>query len=246
MTSPAPRRAARTASPDPASAQPIESYLSQVTAALPGPAQARAHIVAELRSGLLDAADAHRRAGLAPPAAAQAAVAEFGHPAQIAAAFRPGIAAGQARRVAATLLVTGPLIGLAWAAAARASHVGVRDAPPWQWAGTPPAGPIAFPLIAAVILITIWTALITLAATGRLTRWLPYRPRLAPTAAAIAGFGAATADMILLALLASLLTTAPAKLAAAPAALAAAASTTRLILARRAGQRCLASRASLP
>jgi hypothetical protein len=132
-------RTAGTASPGPASAQPIESYLAQVTAALPGPA--RADIVAELRDGLLDATDAHVSAGLAPPAAAQAAVAEFGHPAQVAAAFRPGLAASQARHVAATLLAT----GLAWAAAARASHIGVHDAPPWQWAGTPLAAPIAFP-----------------------------------------------------------------------------------------------------
>jgi hypothetical protein len=246
MTSPAPRRTAETASPGPAAAQLIESYLAEVAAALPGPTRARAGIVAELRGGLLDATDAHRRAGLASPAAAQAAVAEFGHPAQIATAFRPGIAASQARHVAATLLGTGPLIGLLWAAAARASHLGVRDAPPWQWASPPPAASIAFPLIAAVFLITIWTAVITLAATGRLTRWLPHRPRLAPTAAAIAGFGAAAVDVILLATLGSQLATAPTRLAAAPIALAAAASTTRLILARRAGRRCLASRASLP
>jgi hypothetical protein len=229
----------------PASAQPIESYLAQVAAALPGPARTRAGIVAELRGGLLDAADAHRRAGLAPPADAQAAIDEFGHPAQVAAAFRPGIAAGQARRVAITLLATGPLIGLLWVAAARASHIGAGDAPPWQWAHMPPATPIAIPVIAAVFFITIWTTLITLAATGRLTRWLPDRPRLAPTTAAIAGFGAATLDLALLALLASQLATAPAKLAAAPIALAAAASTARLILARHAGQRCLASRVLL-
>ena len=92
---------------------------------------------------------------------------------------------------------------------------------------------------------TIWTALITLAATGPLTRWLPHRSRLAPTTAAIAAFGAATLDLALLALLASQLATAPAKLAAAPIALAGAASTTRLILARRAGQRCLAGRVPL-
>jgi HAAS len=238
MTSPSPS--------GPVPAQLIESYLSQVTAALPGPSRARADIVAELRGGLIDAAEAHRRAGLAPLAAAQAAVGEFGYPAQVAAAFGPGIAASQARHVAATLLVTGPLIGLLWAAAARASHIGVRDALPWQWAGAPPAAPIAFPLMVAVFLITVWTALITLAVTGRFTRWLPHRPRLAPTAAAIAGFGAATVDVILLILLASLLATAPAKLAAAPIALAAAASTTRLILARRAGRRCLASRTLLP
>jgi hypothetical protein len=229
----------------PASAQPIESYLTEVAVGLPGPARTRADIVAELRSGLLDAADAYRRAGLAPPADAYAAVAEFGRPAQVAAAFRPGVAAAQARRVAITLLATGPLVGLLWAVAARASHVVARLAPPWHWAGMPPAGPIAFPLLAAVFLITVWTTLITLAATGRLTRWLPHRPRLAPATAAVAGFGAGTADVILLALLASQLATAPAKLAAVPIALAAAASTTRLILARHAGRRCLASRSAL-
>jgi hypothetical protein len=245
MTSPPPHCTAGTAGPGPAHTQPIESYLAQVAAELPGPTRTRADIIAELRSGLLDATDAHRRAGLTRPAAAQAAVDEFGHPTQVAAAFRPGIAASQARHVAITLLVTGPLMGLLWAVAARASHIGARAAPPWQWAHVPPAAPIAFPLIAAVFFITIWTALTTLAATGRLTRWLPDHPRLAPTTAAIAGFGAATADVILLATLASQLATAPAKLAAAPIALAAAASTTRLILARRAGRRCLASRASL-
>jgi hypothetical protein len=74
----------------------------------------------------------------------------------------------------------------------------------------------------------------------------PRLPPPGPTTAAIAGFGAASVDVILLILLASRLATAPAKLAAAPITLAAAASTTRLILARRTGQRCLASRASLP
>jgi hypothetical protein len=38
----------------------VERYLAEVTARLPGPARARAGIVAELRSGLLDAVDAHR------------------------------------------------------------------------------------------------------------------------------------------------------------------------------------------
>jgi hypothetical protein len=137
MTSPAPT--------GPAFAQPIESYLTEVAAGLPGPARTRADIVTELRGGLLDAADAYRRAGLAPPADEQAAVAEFGHPAQVAAAFRPEIAARQARHVAITLLATGPLIGLSWAAAARASHIGVRIAPPWHWQACHPPRPSPSP-----------------------------------------------------------------------------------------------------
>jgi hypothetical protein len=55
MTSPTPA--------DLAPEQSIESYLAQVTAALPGPARARAGIVAELHGGLLDATAPAARPG---------------------------------------------------------------------------------------------------------------------------------------------------------------------------------------
>lgn len=42
--------------------------------------------MAELRSGVLDAADAHRSAGLPQSQGALAAIREFGDPAQVAAA----------------------------------------------------------------------------------------------------------------------------------------------------------------
>jgi hypothetical protein len=54
-----------------------------------------AGIVAELRSGLLNAADAHRSAGLPPTQAALAEIREFGDPAQVAGGFRAEIAAGK-------------------------------------------------------------------------------------------------------------------------------------------------------
>jgi hypothetical protein len=44
----------------------IERYLAQVTARLPGSPRARSDIVAELRSGLLDATEAHCSAGRPP------------------------------------------------------------------------------------------------------------------------------------------------------------------------------------
>jgi hypothetical protein len=157
--------------------QLIDAYLGEVAAALPGPARVRNDIVAELRSGLFDAADAHGCAGLPPALAAEAAIREFGDPGQIAAGFRPELAARQARHLAFTLIATGPLIGLLWAAAARASHIGIRSAPPWHWAGVPPASPVVFPLAGAAFVITVWTALFTVAATGRLTRWLPVQHR---------------------------------------------------------------------
>ena len=223
--------------------QLLDGYLAEVAARLPGPARARADIIAELRARLLDATDAYRDAGLPATSAAVLAIREFGDPALVAAAFRPGLALSQARRVALTLLATGPLIGLLWAATAVASHIGIRHAPPWQWAGAPPGSLEAFPLAAAIV-IAVWTALFTIAATGRATRWLPDRPRLAPGTAAIAGLGAATADLALFVLLASQLAAAPSTLSPVPAA-AALASLTRLTLAGRAARRCLTARTVL-
>jgi hypothetical protein len=113
----------------------VEGYLAEVTARLPGPAWAHAGIVAELRSELLDGADAHRSAGLPPAQAALAEIREFGDPAQVAGGFRAEIAVGQARRVAVILLVTGPLVGFLWIATAMASHLAL----PWQRTGLSPA-----------------------------------------------------------------------------------------------------------
>jgi hypothetical protein len=223
----------------------VESYLAAVAAGLAGPARARQDILAELRAGLLDDIDMRCRAGLAAGQAATAAIAGFGDPRVVAAAFGPELAARGARRVGLTLLVTGPLVGTLWTVAALASHLGIRHLLPWQPAGAPRAWLVILPLAAAAITVTAWAAVLTVAATGRATRWLPPRPRLAPTTAAVAGLSAATADVIVFALLASVLVTAPRGLAPVPVAVAAAASLARLTLARRAARRCLAARAAL-
>jgi hypothetical protein len=231
--------------PDLGAGPAVEGYLAEVTAQLPGSARAQAGILAELRSGLLDAADAHRSAGLPQAQATLAAIREFGRPAQVAAGFRTEIAACQARRIAVALLITGPLVGLLWIATAVTSHLGIRFAPPWQWTGLSPGLRVGLQLVAVTAGATAWAAVLGIAATGRLTRWLPAKPRRAPTAAAVAGFSAVGADGLGLALLAAQLATAPGRLSPALAAAAAAASLTRLMLARRAARRCLAIRASL-
>jgi len=231
--------------PAPAAGPAVEGYLAEVTARLPGPARAHSGIVAELRSGLLDATDAHRSAGLPPGEADLAAIREFGDPARVAAGFGAEIAASQARRVALVLLVTGPLVGLLWIATAAASHLRIGLAPPWPWTGTAPGLGVGIYLIVAAAGVTAWGAMLSIAATGRLTRWLPTRPRRAPTAAAVAGYGALSADGLGLALLAAELATVPGKLSLLPAAAAAAASIARMLLARRTARHCLALRASL-
>jgi hypothetical protein len=236
----------------------VERYLAEIAERLGGPARARAGIVAELRSGLLDAADAHRSAGLPPAQAVLAAIREFGDPARVADGFRAEIAAGQARRVSLALLVSGPLVGLLWIATAAGSHLGLHLALPWPGASGSPGlgvspglgmGPglgAGLCLVAIAALVTAWAATVGIAATGRVTRWLPAGPRRAPTAAAVAGFGAIGADGVGLLLLAAELAVAPGRLALAPAAAAAVASAARLLLARRAAHRCLALRATLP
>ena len=223
----------------------VERYLAEITARLPGPREAHVGIVAELHSGLLDAADAYQSAGLAPSQAAQAAIREFGDPARVAAGFSAEIAARQARRAAVILLVTGPLVGLLWIATALASHLGIRLTQLWHWAGLPPGLRVTMTLVAVAAGVTFAAALLGIATTGRLTRWLPARPRRAPLAAAIAGYGAISADGLGLALLTAQLTTAPGKLSPLPAVAAAAASLVRVILAKRSARQCLAIRASL-
>lgn len=221
----------------------VDAYLAEFTARLPGPARARGGIVAELRSGLLDAMDAHQSAGLPAAQAALAAIREFGDPAQVAAGFRAEIAAGVARRVAVSLLVTGPLVGLLWIATAMASHLSLGPGQSWHWPDVLPG--MGAGLVAAAAGVTAWSAVLGIAATGRLTRWLPTRPRRAPTAAAVAGYGAVCADGLGLVLLAAGLATIPGKLSLLPAAAAAVASLIRLLLARRAARRCLSLRAGL-
>jgi hypothetical protein len=211
----------------------ISAYLDQVAATLPGAPRARRDVLAELRSGLLDATDAHRRAGLPADAAAETAIAEFGDPRQIAAAFRPELTITHARRVAFTLMATGPVTALLWSVTALGSHFGFRLAPPWQWAGLTPGAHLAVHLAAAAFVLTALTSLVTVAATGRLTRWLPSRPRAVSATAAIAGFSTAAANLAIFALLTSQILSAPSTIDPTPVTIAAAGSLTHLSLARR-------------
>jgi hypothetical protein len=219
----------------------VERYLAEVTARLPGSPRSHRDIVAELRSGILDATDAHCSAGLPPAEAVQAAIDEFGDPIKVADGFTAEIAAGLARRAAVVVLVTGPLVGVLWIVTAVASHI----APHFQWSDLSPGLQVGVPLVAVAAGVTACGALFGIAATGRLTRWLPAMPRRAPAAGAAAGFGVVGADALGLALLGVQLATAAGTLSPWPAAAAAAASVARLMFARRAALRCLAIRTGL-
>jgi hypothetical protein len=214
----------------------VERYLAALTVRLAGPTRARTAILDEIRDGLWESADRHMAQGLKPALAARAAMAEFGDPETVAAAFRPELAAAQARRVALALVRSGPLVGALWAAT-----LAMSAALPWRHE---PAGPwlAALALIGLAIVAAMVGAQATVAATSRLSRWLPALPRLALTTVTAACLACGVVDLTCLAVLAAWTAVAPGSLAWAPAIGATLASFTRLALNGYAVRRCLALR----
>src|SRR5215472_582674 len=125
----------------------ITRYLDVLAGQLPGP------VVEELADGLDETYRHHLGLGLAPEAAAQAAVAEFGDPELIAAEFAR---AHPARRAARLLLATGPAVGSCWAVALVTGRA-------WAW-----PVPIAFGIVPGLMLVMV-AALLAVAA--RSTRY---------------------------------------------------------------------------
>ena len=179
------------ASLDPAARRVLDGYLTELEAALAGPRPARAAIITEVADGLSEATMAHRRRGLASTDAAAAAAAEFGDAHLVAAGFGAELATLTGRRVGLGLLVTGPLVGLVWLGTAPTNAAAIGQ----RW----PAGLVLVPvLFAAVLAVAVPAAMVSVLASGRLARWLPARPRLAPTAAGLAAACCVTGDLLLL------------------------------------------------
>ena len=219
----------------------VTDYLAAVAAQLTGPPSARAAVTDELRDGLMEALETHQARGCSPQEATVAAIAEFGDPDTVAAAFGPELGAVQARRVALGLLVTGPLVGLTWIAA-----VVVNVLPPWRHQLIGPW--LALPLVGLALAVAGPALGLTVAATGRLGRRLGRvvrRETLPPTAAAVAALAAVVADLTLLGIITGHALTSPGSYVWAPVIVAASASLTRVTLAGRAARRCLATRAAL-
>jgi hypothetical protein len=219
---------------DPAARRVLEGYLAELAGGLVGPRSVRTDIVAEVADGLAEATTAHERRGLAPAAAAGAAVATFGDARLVAAGFGAELAAQTGRRVGLGLLATGPLVGLGWLGTALASVPAVGQ--------RPPAGLVLVPvLFAAVLALAVPAAVVSVLATGRLARRLPSGARAAPTAAGLAAALCMAGDLLLLAGLVAWAVTLG-ELAWPLAVTAAAASATRLSLSGLAVRRCLAAR----
>lgn len=216
----------------------VDAYLEEVAGRLTGPLPARAAILTELHDGLLEAVDAHRSRGLPVAAAAGQAVAEFGDPRIVAGALGPELAALQSRRIALTLVRTGPLVGALWLTA-----LTVSAAPPWQHEVT--GFWLAATMLGLAIAVAGCAALLTVAATGRLSRWLPIAPRVVPAAAAAASGICAVADVTFLVVAALWAVGAPGSPAWAPLGVAVTASVVRIALTGRAARRSLITRSAL-
>jgi hypothetical protein len=178
----------------------ISGYLAALSAQLPAP------IVEELADGLGQTHQHYLSSGLSADAAACAALAEFGDPQVIIAAFTQ---LSPARRAARALLATGPLAGACWGTALITGRA-------WTW-------PIPFTarLLFAVALITV-IGLLAAAAFGR-----RYRPARRAGAAGCVGITALDSAMLITVMLA-------APVLIWPVILAAAASAARLIFTARA------------
>ena len=132
-------------------------------------------MVEELADGLDETHQHYLTQGLTPDAAAGAAVAEFGEPQVIVAAF---IRLGPARHAARRLLAACPVVGGCWAAALITGRA-------WTWP-VPPTARLLF----GVVLITV-IGLLAAAAFGR--RYLSAR-----RAGALACAGIAVLDGVML------------------------------------------------
>ena len=113
----------------------IADCLEVLAGQLPGP------VVKELADGLDETYQRHLGLGLAPQAAAEAAVAEFGDPQLIAAEFTR---VHPARQTARRLLRIGPAVGCCWAVALVTGRA-------WTWPVPVTAGIVPGLVLAAVI-----------------------------------------------------------------------------------------------
>lgn len=111
----------------------IGDYLAALSAQLPAP------VVAELADGLQQTRQRYLGQGLDANAAFRAALAEFGEPQVILAAFTR---ASPARRAARRILATGPVVGACWGMALIINRA-------WTW-----PVPVTVPALLGMALIT--------------------------------------------------------------------------------------------
>ncbi|WP_222947007.1 permease prefix domain 1-containing protein [Streptomyces sp. TRM49041] len=166
---------------------PIDAYVAALSDSLQGPARAKSRMVEEIRDGLDDAVAAHTRAGVPYERAAELAVRDFGAPDRLAPTFQHELTIAQARHTARAAAFAVPLAVACWLLIWTASHDSA-----WQLPRT--TSLLTVHLVGVAATASVLSAA-TLAATGRLARWLPTPHRL-PLAVAWTGTAASIAMAI--------------------------------------------------
>ncbi len=168
-------------------ASQLDEYLSRLDAALPLPRRQRDRIVAEVADGLHSAAEAMTVAGLTKPEAESAAIEEFGESTDLAAEFAQALAPGIARRVGLALVLSGPMVGLAWVAAF--GH-GI------DWMTRITSVLVRMPYFPVVLAVTVPAAMVAVLG-GSISLRRNTSSRLATLAARVAASGCVVADLLL-------------------------------------------------
>ncbi|MEO3749941.1 permease prefix domain 1-containing protein [Streptomyces sp. B6B3] len=208
---------------------PVEEYVATLSAALLGPARAKARMIEEIRDGLADTVAAHADDGLPERRAAERAVREFGTPDELVPSCQRELTIAQARHTGRVAALTAPFLIACWYLTGISGH---QEAGP-----LPRTAQFLAVSLAGVAIVAALLAAATPVATGTLARWLP-TPRRLPLVVAWAGTtaGAAMALATLALVIAALLATNWPLLAAAGAL--AAASHGAVATSARACRRC--------
>ncbi|MEV0267957.1 permease prefix domain 1-containing protein [Hamadaea sp. NPDC050747] len=148
---------------------------------------ARAGLLDEIADGLACAIETRTAGGGPVDEAAQAAVAEFGDPRQLAAGLLRQVAAMRARRIGAGLVITGPLVGAAWVTAYAA---------PGGIPASVSALVSAVPLLIVALGVAVPCALLAYAAGDR--RFAALLGRAGAPAGLVATVACCCADLLLL------------------------------------------------
>ena len=146
--------------------------------------------MAEIGDGLACAVDAHLADGAVARDAAQWVVADFGDPRLLAGSLAHELASGAARRTGATLLATGPLVGLVWVATYRTDGS--------NWLSNVVAVLSNAPVFQLVLLLAVPAAVVAMAGPGVPGRRLTPPPGLVPEAAIIATSAVVLGDATLI------------------------------------------------
>ncbi|MDX2847647.1 permease prefix domain 1-containing protein [Streptomyces sp. PA03-3a] len=165
-------------------ADPVEDYVTALTAALHGPARIKARMIEEIGGGLADTVAAYTHAGTAHPRAAHLAVEEFGTVDEIAPGCQRELTVAQARHTARAVALTAPFLVTCWYLARTTG----QDQP-WD---LPRVAQLLAVHLAGVAGAAALLAAAALAVTGTLARRLPVPHRL-PLAVAWTGTTASVA-----------------------------------------------------